>query len=311
MHGRPVCAGGPLVGRCQQLPMAPTVPKGVSPPKSMVENDHFSGRGEKRMRAKKWVIVGLCGLAGFSFMINIAFASGVAKVELDVVPFRWTIGGQTFSSESPYRDGDTELPSSLNYKGTTYVPIRLAAQSLGYRVDWNDSTATAVISAENEDDPMADRPDTNGNYPNYQFKPAQGDAAEWERKADAVISLGMTLMGTPYDFGAPLGQTKTFDCSSFMNYIFGQNDIKLPRNSRQQSSIGKEIGLEQIRKGDLLFFTTPKRKNNTGVDKIGHVAVYIGDNKVLHTYRTGIGVIVSELDDNWKGRLIKVQRIIS
>ncbi|WP_158301891.1 C40 family peptidase [Paenibacillus mesophilus] len=259
---------------------------------------------------KTWITVGLAGLAGLSFMVNVAFATGVAKVELDAVPFRWMVGGKTFSSETPYNDGETNLPSSLNYKGTTYVPIRLAAQSLGYRVEWNDKTKTAVVSAENEDDPMADQPDSNGNYPNYKFVPAQADAPAWERKADTILTLGMTYMGTPYDFGAPLGQTESFDCSSFLNYIFGEKGIKLPRNSRQQSEVGTEIGLDQIRKGDLLFFTTPKRKDKTGTERIGHVSVYLGDNKMLHTYRTGIGVVVSELDERWKGRLIKGKRVI-
>lgn len=263
-----------------------------------------------KANGKTWIAVALSGLAGLSFMANIAFASGVVKVELDVVPFRWVVGGKTFSSDTPYDDGESELPSSLNYKGTTYVPIRLAAQSLGYKVEWNDRTKTAVVTAQNEDDPMADVPNEDGNYPNYKFIPAQGDAPAWERKADAVLKLGMAYMGTPYDFGASLGQTETFDCSSFMNYIFGKNGVKLPRNSRQQSGVGTEIGLEQIRKGDLLFFTTPKRKDKTGTERIGHVSVYLGENKMLHTYRTGIGVTVSELDDRWKGRLITVKRII-
>lgn len=260
---------------------------------------------------KKWLTIALSGVAGLSVMANIAFASGIAKVELDVVPFRWAVGGSTFSSETPYRDGELSLPSSLNYKGTTYVPIRLAAQTLGYKVDWNDATKTAILALDNEDDPMADVQDSNGNYPSYKFTPAKGEAPAWEQKADAVITLGMTYMGTPYDFGAKLGQTETFDCSSFMNYLFGKNGVKLPRNSREQSGLGSETSLDQVRKGDLLFFTTPKRKDKTGTERIGHVAVYIGDNKILHTYRTGIGVVVSELDDRWKARLVKVKRIIA
>ncbi|GAA3401290.1 C40 family peptidase [Paenibacillus hodogayensis] len=259
---------------------------------------------------RKWIAYTLTGLAGLSFMTQIALASGTMKVELDAVPFRWIVGGQTYSSDKPYADGDTELPSSLNYKGTTYVPLRLAAQSLGYKVQWNEKTQTAIITAENEDDPLAGEQDSNGNYPHYKYMPAGEGAANWERRADAVALLGMQYMGTPYDFGASLGQTDTFDCSSFMNFIFGQNGIKLPRNSRQQSDVGTEVGLDGLRKGDLLFFTTPKRKNNTGVERIGHVAVYVGDNKILHTYRTGIGVIVSELDTRWKERFVKAKRVI-
>ena len=120
----------------------------------------------------------------------------------------------------------------------------------------------------------------------------------------------MKYLGTPYKFDASLGQTATFDCSSFVNYIYGLLDIKLPRNSRQQSKIGEEVSRDQIRKGDLLYFTTPARKDKEGVNRIGHVAVYLGDNKVLHTYRSGIGVTVTELDSNWNNRMIKAMRVI-
>ena len=123
--------------------------------------------------------------------------------------------------------------------------------------------------------------------------------------------MGLKYLGTPYKYGAALKQTATFDCSSFMNFIYGQNGIALPRDSRQQSKQGTEIPLDQIRKGDMLFFTTPARKAKTGLQHIGHVAIYLGENKVLQTYRVGIGVTVTELDANWKGRIVKAKRIIA
>jgi len=259
---------------------------------------------------KKWTTIGVSAVLGLSLALNAAFASGIAKVEADLVPFRWTVGGKTYSSETPYYDGEINLPSSLNYKGTTYIPIRLAAETLGYEVQWNQKTLTAVLSLKNQDDPDAGSPDEDGNYTSYKFVPAVGQVPEWERKADSIIMLGLQYMGTPYDFGAKLGQTDTFDCSSFTNFLFGKHGIKLPRNSRQQSKEGTEVGLDELRKGDLIFFTTPKRKNKTGIERIGHVAIYIGDNKILHTYRTGIGVVVTELNKRWKDRIITAKRII-
>ncbi len=233
---------------------------------------------------KKWLTTALCVMIGLSLMLNIAFATGVAKVELDVVPFRWVVGGNSFSSTAPYFDGEVDLPSSLNYKGTTYVPLRLAAQS---------------------------QVDSSGNYPNYKFIPAQVEVPLWEQRANSSIILGLKYMGTPYDFGAALGQTDTFDCSSFTNFVFKEIGIKLPRNSRQQSELGSEVSMDQIRKGDLLFFTTPKRKDKSGIERIGHVSIYIGDNKMLHTYRVGIGVVVSEFDERWRNRFITAKRIIN
>jgi peptidoglycan endopeptidase LytE len=53
--------------------------------------------------------------------------------------------------------------------------------------------------------------------------------------APSIIRLGRSLRGTPYQFGAaPYPRSRRFDCSSYMQYIFGRHGIRLPRNSRAQ-----------------------------------------------------------------------------
>ncbi|MBP1965124.1 C40 family peptidase [Paenibacillus aceris] len=135
--------------------------------------------------------------------------------------------------------------------------------------------------------------------------------ATWKRKADQLIVKGMSFLGTPYVFGAKGGQTDSFDCSSFLQYLFGSQKVALPRDSRQQSQHGTEVSIDELREGDLVFFTTPKRKNKDGIERIGHVAVYMGNGLMLHTFRPGIGVTVSELDGTWKDRFVKAKRVLS
>jgi cell wall-associated NlpC family hydrolase len=309
---------------------------------------------------------------GGSILANVAFASGILQVQADIVDFAWKIGGNKYSSETSYSDGKVQLPTSLNYQGTTYIPIRLLAETLGYQVDWDNATRTATLAdSDNSEDPVADMPEENAKKPvtvennpahltsnvnllssndgnstvvatltagmqvnvsedlgrdwlrvaadgqtgyvpvsvtDYRF---EADRPAWEQKADAIIATGLQFLGTPYLFGAKTGQTATFDCSSFTEYAFGQHKVKLPRVSRQQSTVGKDVPLDQLRKGDLLFFTTPARKNKTGLDHIGHVAIYLGNNQVLHTYRVGIGVTVTTLDAGWKSRLVSAKRVLN
>lgn len=137
------------------------------------------------------------------------------------------------------------------------------------------------------------------------------DDPTWKRKADQLIVKGMSFLGTPYVFGAKGGQTDSFDCSSFLQYLFGSQKVALPRDSRQQSQHGTEVSIDELREGDLVFFTTPKRKNKDGIERIGHVAVYMGNGLMLHTFRPGIGVTVSELDGTWKDRFVKAKRVLS
>ncbi|WP_165452401.1 NlpC/P60 family protein [Paenibacillus thalictri] len=322
--------------------------------------------------AKKSLLYTALGLVVFAGGLGsgVSLASGQLKqVTADLAPFYWKAGDARFSAVDGYNDGTEQLPGSLNYKGTTYIPIRLLTETLGYEVGWDDATKTAtILDPARSDDPASDMPapskteympgaaelrssavmlaqaDKNAavletltagtkvdvtaetsrdwlavavngrtgyvaaSATDYRFK---ADRPAWEQKADDVIAAGLKHMGAPYEFGASSKQTDTFDCSSFTRYIFGQNGVTLPRDSRQQSQTGQDVKIEDVRRGDLLFFTTPQRKNEKGLQRIGHVAVYLGDNKLLHTYRVGIGVTVTELDSNWKGRIVSAKRVIS
>ncbi|WP_442951677.1 C40 family peptidase [Paenibacillus sp. GYB003] len=107
-------------------------------------------------------------------------------------------------------------------------------------------------------------------------------------KANAVIATGKRYMGVPYKFGAKTGNTSSFDCSSFTQFIYRQNGVSIPRTSRQQSKVGTFVPRSQLKPGDLVFFYSP----------VHHVAVYIGDGKILHTYGKG-GVKISNLNSGW------------
>lgn len=113
-------------------------------------------------------------------------------------------------------------------------------------------------------------------------------------KVEAVIDEGLKCLGVPYVYGATRyldengkrisGFTDTkFDCSSLMQYIFklGAN-VNLKLTTRTQIYQGETVR-DELRRGDLMFFTNESRKYNSGVERIGHVALYLGGNYILHT----------------------------
>ncbi|MEC0227782.1 NlpC/P60 family protein [Paenibacillus alba] len=132
----------------------------------------------------------------------------------------------------------------------------------------------------------------------------------WQQKADNMLVAASNYLGTPYVFGSKVGQTASFDCSSFTKFLFAQEHIKLPRSSREQSLLGTDVPLSDLRQGDLIFFTTPARSKKEGLDHIGHVAIYAGDGLIVHTFRPGIGVTISELNGSWKKRVVEVRRVL-
>jgi len=127
---------------------------------------------------------------------------------------------------------------------------------------------------------------------------------------DRIISTGMKKLGSPYVYNAPAYHPRFYDCSSFIQYIYGVNGVFLPRNARQQYKMGTLILNQRLKKGDLLFFTTGARKNRKGIAKIGHVATYIGSNKMIHTYRPMNKVVITEIDSEWKKRFIAAKRVL-
>lgn len=123
------------------------------------------------------------------------------------------------------------------------------------------------------------------------------------KQADALITFGSKFLGTPYEFGAASGQTNTFDCSSFVQYVFSHVLSKnLPRVSYDQALQGKEVQLDDLRKGDLLFFTA------RGLD-IGHVGIYAGNGRILQTYSKELGVHFTAFDEKWKKRFVTARRV--
>ena len=123
-------------------------------------------------------------------------------------------------------------------------------------------------------------------------------------KASRVIGIGDNYLGVRYKFGAPSGVSYVFDCSSFTQYVFRKVGIRLPRSSRQQSHSGYYVSRKNLKKGDLIFFSTSGSHG-----RVGHVAIYAGNNRMLHTYGAG-GVKFSRINAYWSKHYITARRVI-
>lgn len=98
------------------------------------------------------------------------------------------------------------------------------------------------------------------------------------------------LLGVPYRWG---GTTRYgFDCSGFVQRLFREQGIYLPRVSRQQYRIGKYVRRNNLKYGDLLFFS------KYGDGYITHVGVYIGNGRFAHSCGSK-GVTISSLNKHY------------
>jgi peptidoglycan endopeptidase LytE len=124
--------------------------------------------------------------------------------------------------------------------------------------------------------------------------------------ADKIIQTGHKFLGVPYKFGARSGRTDMFDCSSFTQYVYWKNGIKLPRTSRQQAKVGKYVPKDQLKKGDLVFYSTSYSDGEVAL-----VGIYAGDGKILHTFREPEGVTYTDFNSKWwQKHYIGARRVI-
>lgn len=123
------------------------------------------------------------------------------------------------------------------------------------------------------------------------------------QQVDDIINFAKKFLGTPYRYA---GTTPSgFDCSGFINYIFGNFGFQLTRTSYGLAELGQTIKLSDIQPGDLLFF----KGRNVNSTQVGHVAMVIEVTpdaiKFIHS-STSRGVVV----DNFKTSKYYIPRFL-
>ena len=122
------------------------------------------------------------------------------------------------------------------------------------------------------------------------------------RSAEDIIALAESFLGVTYMWGGT--SVKAFDCSGLVQFVFGMNGIALPRNTGPQSKSGVAVRpvLSAMRPGDLVFF---------GSTKPSHVAIYMGDGKIIHcSHMVRISSLRKGDADFYDRQILCVRRVI-
>jgi peptidoglycan endopeptidase LytE len=113
--------------------------------------------------------------------------------------------------------------------------------------------------------------------------------------AARVIDAADDLLAIRYRAGGTKPETG-FDAAGFVQYVFGQVGVRLPDSAREMSRVGREVSTRvgALRPGDLLFFA------NDGTN-INHVAIYAGQDRIIHATASGGGVRYDTLGEGERG----------
>lgn len=111
-----------------------------------------------------------------------------------------------------------------------------------------------------------------------------GSVAVASATRTAIVAYAKQFLGNPYVYGGT-SLTNGADCSGFTQAIFAHFGISTGRSSRDQAAKAREISMDAIQPGDLLFYASG--------DYINHVAIYIGGGQVIHSSNATTGIIIS------------------
>ena len=151
------------------------------------------------------------------------------------------------------------------------------------------STVLEVATEEDSDEDNGPAPEIQAAKKLEEELAAQEAAAAEAAEATAnarqnLVNYALQFVGGPYRAGGNDPRTGV-DCSGFVRYVM-QNGagISMNRSSGSQATQGYAVSSSQMQPGDLLFYS--------GGSGINHVAMYIGDGKIVHasTYATGIKI---------------------
>jgi cell wall-associated NlpC family hydrolase len=133
--------------------------------------------------------------------------------------------------------------------------------------------------------------------------------SETERQPSPDASFGQRAaataeryIGQPFAWGgnAPGG----FDCSGFVQWVYTQAGLRMPRLMSDQMALGTKVDQSALQVGDLVAF------KDTYKPGLSHNGIYLGSNRFVHAVDEARGVSVSNLqDDYWKPRYFQAVRL--
>lgn len=129
------------------------------------------------------------------------------------------------------------------------------------------------------------------------------DKARSTIAANDLLATAQRYLGVPYVYGSRAGLG--LDCSGFVQRVYAEHGITLPRTSSEMSSVGDKVAWDDLAPGDLLFFHT-----TDGSKRVSHVGIALGHGKMIHASTSQHRVAIDSLElAYYKARRVVARRI--
>lgn len=158
----------------------------------------------------------------------------------------------------------------------------MAAKTAGEEVN-----GTETSDAEKVDAKRTNAKNARATDENIEEDSLEATADIMLPQAREIIRYAEQFVGNPYVWGGT-SLTEGADCSGFVQAIYKEFGISLPRTSREQAVVGEQISMEEVRPGDLIFYA------EDGV--IYHVIIYTGDGQSVQAMSSEAGIVTAPVE---------------
>lgn len=147
----------------------------------------------------------------------------------------------------------------------------------------NQMVNRELLNEQEFNDTLAELTDMDADRPVDLAKNLEGNSSGVAKLKKTAYSF----LGARYRFGG--NSRNALDCSSFIQQVFRDHKIYLPRTAREQFNVGSEVPRGELKKGDLVFFQTYAQFPS-------HVGIYLGNRKMIHASSRDRRVVISSMD---------------
>ena len=181
--------------------------------------------------------------------------------------------------------------------------------------DGETTSRNEEVKVDKQEDTTKKKEETKTETKKEENKTTEKDTEKKEESKETstskttgadIVAYAKKYLGYDYVLGGASPKSG-FDCSGFVKYVYNHFGYKISRTSKTQAKDGKEVAKSDLQPGDIIIL------KNQSLTAIGHVGIYIGNNKIIHASEPGVGVVITDMDArgyNYNKRYVTARRII-
>ncbi|KFJ01322.1 C40 family peptidase [Bifidobacterium stellenboschense] len=241
---------------------------------------------------KQTVIAFTAAVAACATFIAVAPAATAADQNSSVVSSERSFPKTTTARKDLLKEStSTDVESDSNWGGIESLNVpqtkSQAEKDAEAKAKAQQEAAAAAAQAQSQ---AASRSATRESFDTSNLPAATGNAA-------GIVALGLAIAADDrYQYGG-CNPPYNMDCSCFVQYVFAQNGISLPRTSGAQATVGVAVpSLAEAQPGDIIA-------------NANHAAIYIGNGMLVDAENYGYGIRTNPVSWSFGGQSYSIRRV--